>query len=69
LPNADLYHELAPHSTNKGEIVLANLLELTEQPAGHDPAGRFQLYRVGDAVSSRNVHSAVLDSFRLGTTI
>ena len=27
--------------------------------------GRFQLFRVGDAVSSRNIHAALYDSLRL----
>jgi hypothetical protein len=28
-------------------------------------AGRFQLFRVGDAVASRNIHAALYDSLRL----
>ncbi|MDA3625200.1 NADH:flavin oxidoreductase [Saccharopolyspora sp. WRP15-2] len=65
LPNAELYHELLPHSSNLGEIALHDLLELAEQPLGPNADGRFQLFRIGDAVNSRNVHSAVLDAFRL----
>jgi hypothetical protein len=30
-----------------------------------NPNGAFQLFRVGDAVSSRNVHAAVYDALRL----
>jgi len=30
-----------------------------------NPEGRYLLYRVGDAVSSRNVHAAIYDSLRL----
>jgi len=31
----------------------------------HNPEGRFRLYRIGDAVSSRNVHAAIYDALRL----
>ena len=29
------------------------------------PAGTYQLFRVGDAVASRNIHAAIYDSLRL----
>ncbi len=32
-------------------------------------AGRFRLYRVGDAVASRDIHAAILDSLRLCHTL
>ena len=35
------------------------------QPATANPDGRYALYRVGDAVASRNIHAAILDSYRL----
>jgi hypothetical protein len=35
------------------------------QTVRHNPQGRFQLFRVGDAVSARNTHAAVLDGLRL----
>ncbi len=31
----------------------------------NNPDGRFQLFRVGDAVASRNIHAAIYDSLRL----
>jgi hypothetical protein len=30
-----------------------------------NPDGSFQLFRVGDAVASRNIHAAIYDSLRL----
>ena len=30
-----------------------------------NPDGTYLLYRVGDAVSSRNIHAAIYDSLRL----
>lgn len=65
VPNDDLYHELVAQSVNGGEVDYAALLELRPQQTQANPDGSFELYRVGDAVSSRNVHAAVYDSFRL----
>ena len=31
----------------------------------NNPEGRFQLFRVGDAVASRNIHAAIYNSLRL----
>jgi len=30
-----------------------------------NPEGRFQLFRIGDAVASRNTHAAIYDALRL----
>jgi len=30
-----------------------------------NPNGRYQLFRIGDAVAARNVHAAVHDALRL----
>jgi hypothetical protein len=30
-----------------------------------NPDGAYQLFRVGDAVASRNIHAAVYDAYRL----
>jgi hypothetical protein len=48
---------------------VANLLRLRPQSDRLDPDGRFELYRVGDAVASRNIHAAILDSLRLCSAI
>ncbi|PQZ92313.1 N-methylproline demethylase [Arthrobacter sp. MYb227] len=65
LPNDELYFELLADSTNAGVIDYPALLAGAPQPAGTNPEGRFALYRVGDAVASRNIHAAILDSLRL----
>ncbi|WP_395474566.1 FAD-dependent oxidoreductase [Saccharopolyspora spinosa] len=69
LPNAELYEQLKPHSTNEGEIDYTKLLDRTPQDRLRNEDGRFQLFRIGDAVSSRNVHAAVLDAFRLCSAV
>lgn len=62
-PVDSLFHELREHSTNRGVVDLRALTEGRSQPGAG--AGGFQLFRIGDAVASRNIHAAVLDAFRL----
>jgi hypothetical protein len=69
LPVTDLYDALVDASVNSGEINTKELLALSPQSSIHNPDGRFRIYRVGDAVSSRNIHAAILDSFRLCSAI
>ncbi|MGH9066214.1 MAG: FAD-dependent oxidoreductase [Acidimicrobiales bacterium] len=64
-PNDELYHALVPGSVNQGEIDLGALIELSPQRVGAHAGGGYQLFRIGDAVSSRNVHAAIYDAFRL----
>lgn len=64
-PNDELYHALRPHSRNLGEVDLEVLLNGGPQAVATNPEGRFQLFRLGDAVHSRNVHAAMLDAMRL----
>ena len=65
LPDDSLYLALKPHSVNLGETDLHALVAGEPQPIQHNPEGRFQLFRVGDAWSSRNIHAAIYDSLRL----
>src|SRR5579871_2209113 len=65
LPNDELYFELAKASANGGEVDYDALLRGDPQPGlpGRDDQGAsYVLFRVGDAVTSRNVHAAILDS-------
>lgn len=68
-PVADLFEALLPRSVNLGQIDVPNLLRLGPQSARPNPDGRFELYRVGDAVAGRNIPAAVLDSYRLCSAI
>ncbi|CAN5502590.1 NADH:flavin oxidoreductase [soil metagenome] len=62
---AELYFELKPASTNLGAVDYAALLEGRPQQLTRNPGGQFRLFRIGDAVSSRNIHAAVFDALRL----
>jgi NADPH-dependent 2,4-dienoyl-CoA reductase/sulfur reductase-like enzyme len=64
-PHEDLYYELKPRSSNLGVVDYNALLNGKIQSTQANPDGEFQLFRIGDAVSSRNVHAAVLDALRL----
>lgn len=65
LPVEELFQQLRPHASNDGETDLQALLAGRPQAALHRPEGRFQLFRVGDAVASRNIHAALYDALRL----
>ena len=62
-PADALFRGLRDGSSNHGVVDQAALLAGRPQP-GADGGG-FRLFRVGDAVSSRNIHAAVRDAFRL----
>lgn len=80
-PNDEVYFGLKPHSSNLGEIDLDAWVHGQTQP-GHgtstgantgrdegtaaEASAPFALYRIGDAVASRNVHAAVLEGLRVG---
>ncbi|MBK6468742.1 MAG: NADH:flavin oxidoreductase [Rhodobacter sp.] len=63
-PNADLYFMLKPRSENLGAVDYEAMIAGQPQPAGDGPKG-FRLYRIGDAVESRNTHAAIYDALRL----
>lgn len=65
LPNDELYFALRPDSSNLGEIDHQALLAMQPQWIERNAAGRYQLFRIGDAVTSRDVHTAVLEGLRL----
>jgi pyruvate/2-oxoglutarate dehydrogenase complex dihydrolipoamide dehydrogenase (E3) component len=65
MPVDDLFHELRGASANDGKADLDCLLQGKPQPWTAAVAS-YELYRIGDAESSRNIHSAIFDAFRLG---
>ena len=65
MPLDDLYFALKPRSRNLGAIDYTRLIAGLSQDALSNPAGEFQLFRIGDAVSARNTHAAIYDALRL----
>lgn len=64
-PMADIYFELKPHSSNGGEVNYDDLIVGKPQTVIRNADGGFQLFRIGDAVESRNTHAAIYDALRL----
>ncbi|MBT8250025.1 MAG: NADH:flavin oxidoreductase [Acidimicrobiia bacterium] len=65
LPLDDVYFDLKDGSTNLGEIDIDALIDGRPQDLLANPDGTFQLFRIGDAVSGRNIHAAMYDALRL----
>ena len=65
LPVDELYEALKPSSRNLGEVDYGALLGGRAQDVMRNGEGRFVLFRIGDAVASRNIHAAVFDGLRL----
>jgi len=65
LPHDDLYFELKEDSLNRGAVDYGALIAGRPQSLAGNEKGKFQLFRIGDAVSSRNVHAAIYDAIRL----
>ena len=63
-PLDELYFSLVPYSKNKGEIDYKKFINGEEQDIISDN-NQFNLFRIGDAVSSRNIHAAIYDALRL----
>lgn len=61
-PMPALFQALKPHSVNRGVTDLDATINALPQPyAGQG----MRLYKVGDAVASRDIHAALLDALRL----
>ncbi|MDB9851967.1 NADH:flavin oxidoreductase [Amylibacter sp.] len=65
MPLDDLYFELKPKSKNYGAVDYDALINGDVQKITNNKSGKFQLFRIGDAVSSRNTHAAIYDALRL----
>ncbi len=65
LPLDDLYFDLKEGSANRGELDYPALIEGRAQAINTNPEGTYRVFRIGDAVSSRNVHAAIYDALRL----
>ena len=63
VPLDDIFDQLRAHSSNSGVMDLNAFANGEKQNAGERQG--FELYRIGDAVSSRNIQAAMLDAARL----
>jgi 2,4-dienoyl-CoA reductase-like NADH-dependent reductase (Old Yellow Enzyme family)/thioredoxin reductase len=65
VPVDDLFEALRAKSRNNGCVNMDRLLAGEPQYSADDKGSGFELFKVGDAVSSRDIHCAILDSRRL----
>jgi hypothetical protein len=61
----DVYYQLKPLSSNQGAVDYRALINGEKQELLRNRKGHFQLFRIGDAVSARNIHAAIYDALRL----
>ena len=66
LPMAELYLELKPLSRNLGAVDYKALIRQENPIKMRNPDGEFDLFRIGDAVASRNIHAGIYDALRYG---
>jgi thioredoxin reductase len=66
---SDVYDELVSLSSNGGEVLIEALINGQPQTSVRNPDGKFQLFRIGDAITSRGIHSAILDASRVSRGI
>ena len=64
-PVDEVFQELKEAAVNRGVTDIDALINIEPQPYKLGDDGGYLLYRVGDAVSSRSVHAALLDAYRI----
>jgi len=72
VPNDDLYDGLVSRAVNAGQTDATAALAGAPQPVmrgANAQSGSFALFRIGDCVSARGIHAAILDANRLGRGI
>ncbi len=67
LPVVDVFNQLQTLSNNDGHTDIEALLACDKQPQLR--ADGFGLFRIGDAVSSRSLHAALLDAYRIAVAL
>jgi len=65
LPVDELYFQLKKNSINAGIVDYKALIKESFNEVIKNPKGLYNLFRVGDAISSRNIHAAIYDSLRI----
>jgi 2,4-dienoyl-CoA reductase-like NADH-dependent reductase (Old Yellow Enzyme family) len=67
-PADELYRTMRAGSVNDGVTDVDALINAQPQPT-QAAKGEYELYRVGDAISSRSLHAALLDAYRLAVRL
>ena len=64
-PVDGIFRELTSEARNLGITDIDALIAGALQPADQNPQGAYELYRIGDCVTSRNIPAAIYDALRL----
>lgn len=64
-PTVEVFNALRPQSRNDGRLPIDAFAEARHEPIIVNPDGLFDLFLIGDAVTSRDAPSAFLDATRL----
>ena len=67
VPLTDVYEALKPISRNAGVMDIEGFVQGKLDLPTVNADGQFDLLRIGDAVSSRNLHAAIYDALRIGS--
>ena len=68
-PMDELYFALKPQSRNLGAVDYPALIGAGDPFPVKNVAGSFTLFRIGDAVQSRNIHAGIYDALRYGLRV
>jgi len=68
-PHDDVFQELRESAANRGVTNIDALINAQPQPFQITEEGGYLLYRIGDAVSSRSAHAALLDAYRIAIAL
>ncbi|MFT5503714.1 MAG: hypothetical protein ACI845_000023 [Gammaproteobacteria bacterium] len=68
-PIDEVFTELRNRSINSGVTDIDALLSASAQPHETDESSTFRLYRIGHDVSSRSLHAAILDAYRIAIAL
>ena len=69
LPLDELYFALKERSRNRGEVDHQAFIEVREQAVVVNAEGEFALFRIGDAVASRDIHAGIYEGVRLSLAL
>ncbi|MGB0845056.1 MAG: N-methylproline demethylase, partial [Alphaproteobacteria bacterium] len=64
-PMDEVYFDLKSKAMNLGQLDQEALINGQNPFKEFNPTGKFHLARVGDAISSRNMHAAIFDALRI----
>ncbi|WP_369788587.1 FAD-dependent oxidoreductase [Rouxiella sp. WC2420] len=69
IPDDTLFHQLKSQAYNHGNTDWQAFVDLAPQPDFDRHSGEFAIFRIGDALASRDIHAAMFDAMRISLTL